>query len=124
MTASWQQQTEDYRTEMRLEASVEEFLAYVERQRQAWEARQDAIVDAARQRGELPADEREAYRREHGLCDERGHLLPKYREQAVQEYLAGGVTLRQLGVRYGLSAARIGYLVRRERHRMQTEAIL
>ena len=124
MTASWQQQTEDYRTEMRLEASVEGFLADVERQRQEWEARQDAIVDAARQRGELPADEREAYRREHGLCDEWGHLLPKYREQAVQEYLAGGVTLRQLGVKYGRSAARIGYLVRRERHRVPSGATL
>jgi len=76
VTASWQQQTEDYRTEMRLEASVEEFLAYVERQRQAWEARQDAIVDAARQRGELPADEREAYRREHGLCVSGGICCP------------------------------------------------
>ena len=52
-----------------------------------------------------------------GYANESGHTFPHIVDEIVDLYLAGGVTLKQLGEKYGLSPGRIRQLIAREKKR-------
>ena len=61
--------------------------------------------------------ERAAHRFEMGYASEDGHTFPHIVDGIVDLYLAGGVTRKQLGEKYGLSPGRIRQLIAREKKR-------
>jgi predicted acyl esterase len=61
--------------------------------------------------------ERAAHRFEMGYASEDGHTFPYFVAEMTDLYLAGGVTLKQLGEKYGLSPGRIRQLIAREKKR-------
>jgi len=61
--------------------------------------------------------ERAAHRFEMGYASEDGHTFPHIVDEIVDLYLAGGVTLKQLAEKYGLSPGRIRQLIAREKKR-------
>ena len=67
--------------------------------------------------------EREAYRFKNGYADKHGRTFPHVSEAFTDEYLAGGVTFKKLGEKYGISPSRVSQLVARVQ-RKRREAIL
>ena len=67
--------------------------------------------------------DRAVSRWEMGYANESGHTFPHIVDEIVDLYLAGGVTLKQLGEKYGLSPGRIRQLIAREKKRTQTQAV-
>jgi len=64
--------------------------------------------------------ERVAYRFEKGYANKFGHTYPYVAEAFTDEYLAGGVTLKELAEKYGLSPERIRqYRARVEKKRWE-----
>ena len=61
--------------------------------------------------------DRAVSRWEMGYANESGHTFPHIVDEIVDLYLAGGVTLKQLGEKYGLSPGRIRQLIAREKKR-------
>ena len=67
--------------------------------------------------------EREAYRFKNGYADKHGRTFPHVSEAFTDEYLAGGVTFKKLGEKYGISPSRVSQWVARVQ-RKRREAIL
>jgi DNA-directed RNA polymerase sigma subunit (sigma70/sigma32) len=61
--------------------------------------------------------EREAYRFRNGYANKSGRTYPHVAEAFTDEYLAGGVTYKQLAEKYGLSSERIRQLIARVKKR-------
>ena len=59
------------------------------------------------------ANDRAAYRIAKGYADKHGRTFPHIAEEAADLYLAGGVTHREVGEKYGLSPERIRQIVAR-----------
>jgi predicted DNA-binding protein YlxM (UPF0122 family) len=57
--------------------------------------------------------ERVAYRFEKGYANKFGHTYPHVAEAFTDEYLVGGVTLKELAEKYGLSRERIRQIIAR-----------
>ncbi len=61
--------------------------------------------------------DRAVSRWEMGYANESGHTFPHIVDEIVDLYLAGGVTLKALADKYGLSPERIRQLIAREKKR-------
>ena len=92
---------------------------WVVRAEQSLEILQAAKEAAAKEKRR----EREAYRFRNGYADKYGRTYPHVAEIFTDEYLAGGVTFKELGDKYGLSRERIRQLIARV-ERKRREAIL
>jgi DNA-binding CsgD family transcriptional regulator len=76
------------------------------------EVRRAAYAQAVKEKA-ATAHGRTAYRLAKGYADKRGHTYPHIAAEAADLYLAGGVTYREVGAKYGLSRERIRQIVAR-----------
>jgi len=68
--------------------------------------------------------DRAVSRWEMGYASEYGHTFPHIVDEIVDLYLAGGVTLKQLGEKYGLSPGRIRQLIARDQRTHDPDGVM
>lgn len=68
--------------------------------------------------------DRAVSRWEMGYANEEGHTFPHIVDEIVDLYLAGGVTLKQLGEKYGLSPGRIRQLIARDQRTHDPDGVM